>query len=260
MRNDKLLLEYLMMRWYYVEKIMARRPGLEKILRFRFGGRKPFLSLLLRCPERIRRAVLTTGWNTSERIVETPWLHRLLGKIDGLRTILDVGCADDRSSQELAQMGFLVFGLDRRRHPMTHPCFHQSTGDAGALPFRSDVFDAAVSISAIEHVGLSSYGTPVFAAGDRLALSEIRRCLKPGGFLYLTVPVGHENTLWYRIYGPDAVRRLLSDFELLEAHFYERRDGKDWIPRTEDQMNNVVSTLETGTNGVGIYFCRKRRP
>jgi len=52
-----------------------------------------------------------------------------------------------------------------------------AAGDAAALPFRDDAFDCAVCSETLEHL-------PEPAA----ALEEIRRVLKPGGTLLVTVP------------------------------------------------------------------------
>lgn len=49
-------------------------------------------------------------------------------------------------------------------------------------------FDAVVSLSAIEHVGLGHYRDPVDANGDRKAIANISHWLKPGGWVYFDVP------------------------------------------------------------------------
>ena len=51
--------------------------------------------------------------------------------------------------------------------------------DGGRLPFRDGTFDAAFSISAMEHF---------VGDGDSKASRELARCLKPGGVALLTVP------------------------------------------------------------------------
>jgi SAM-dependent methyltransferase len=51
--------------------------------------------------------------------------------------------------------------------------------DGTALPYRAGEFDAAYSVSAIEHIPRD---------GDRLAMAELARVLRPGGTLALTFP------------------------------------------------------------------------
>ena len=51
--------------------------------------------------------------------------------------------------------------------------------DGTALPYRAGEFDAAYSVSVIEHIP---------GDGDRLAMAELARVLRPGGTLALTFP------------------------------------------------------------------------
>jgi SAM-dependent methyltransferase len=65
------------------------------------------------------------------------------------------------------------------------------------LPFRDGHFDGVVSISTLEHVGMDnhSYGSRASASDNpdaelALAIAELRRVLKPGGDLLVSVPFG----------------------------------------------------------------------
>lgn len=57
---------------------------------------------------------------------------------------------------------------------------------AGNLP----EFDFAVSFSSYEHDGLGRYGDPVDPWGDIWDVRRITCFVKPGGLLYLGVPMG----------------------------------------------------------------------
>ena len=63
------------------------------------------------------------------------------------------------------------------------------TADAKALPLPEDTFDAVVTLCALEHFGLGRYGDAFDPEGDRRALSEMVRVLKPGGRLIVTTTV-----------------------------------------------------------------------
>lgn len=54
--------------------------------------------------------------------------------------------------------------------------------------FPPESFDAVVSLSAIEHIGLGHYGDPKDPDGDWIAITNIWRWLKPGGWFYFDVP------------------------------------------------------------------------
>lgn len=71
--------------------------------------------------------------------------------------------------------------------------------------------DVAFSISSFEHEGLGRYGDPLDPDGDLRAMREARELLKPGGILFLAVPVGRDCVVWnaHRIYGPRRLPKLL---------------------------------------------------
>lgn len=80
--------------------------------------------------------------------------------------------------------------------------------DADTFPPES--FNAVVSISAIEHVGLGHYKDPVDPDGDTKAIANAWRWLKPGGWLYFDVPFDPGKYYLYkatkcRVYDWDAV-------------------------------------------------------
>ena len=58
-------------------------------------------------------------------------------------------------------------------------------GDAAALPYRSEQFDAVICVDVLEHL-----------EDDRAGLADIQRVLKPGGRLLATVPAFQ--SLWSR--------------------------------------------------------------
>lgn len=83
-------------------------------------------------------------------------------------------------------------------------------------------FDAVVSYSSIEHDGLGRYCDPVNPNGDLAAMAEFHHWLKPGGHLFLGVPIGPGEP--YRIFGGNRHRiygsqrffqNLTRGFELL---------------------------------------------
>jgi hypothetical protein len=73
-------------------------------------------------------------------------------------------------------------------------------------------FDAALSLSSFEHDGLGAYGDPLDPDGDLKAMRQLTRVVRPGGLLYLNVPVGPDALVFNRarIYG---VTRLPPLFE-----------------------------------------------
>uniref|UniRef100_A0A7S0MCR1 Uncharacterized protein n=1 Tax=Cryptomonas curvata TaxID=233186 RepID=A0A7S0MCR1_9CRYP len=77
-------------------------------------------------------------------------------------------------------------------------------------------FDAIISYSSLEHDGLGRYGDPIRPDGDIQALGRIRELLRPGGRLFLGVPVGRDLLAFnaHRVYGPVRLARLLDGWRL----------------------------------------------
>jgi SAM-dependent methyltransferase len=95
--------------------------------------------------------------------------------------LLDVGCGTGNLAGELLAAGHRVTALDRLPEALaaaradTH-AVGLLRADASRLPLRSGAFDAITMIDVLEHVD------------DAAALAELRRVLRPGGLLVLTVP------------------------------------------------------------------------
>jgi SAM-dependent methyltransferase len=104
---------------------------------------------------------------------------RSLGLAPGI-AILDAGCGSGRNMVDLARYG-TVTGLELADASVAAARGRgvgevvQSTFEA--MPFPDDHFDLAVTFDVIEHLD-----------DDRLALRQLRRVVRPGGTLVVTVP------------------------------------------------------------------------
>ncbi|MFL5823427.1 MAG: class I SAM-dependent methyltransferase [Solirubrobacteraceae bacterium] len=120
--------------------------------------------------------------------------------------ILDAGCGSGRMLQELARYG-RVSGLEldpgAAELARKRGCGEVIVGEVEHLPWDSQSFDLVTSLDVVEHI-----------ADDRLALAELRRVCKVGGWLLLTVPA--YQALWsqhdvanhhHRRYGRRDLRR-----------------------------------------------------
>ncbi len=105
--------------------------------------------------------------------------------------VLDVGCGPGAYAQQLQQRGFNVYGIDvsgqllqvcKSRLGLPDPVFHRHFKEAKVeqIPFESATFDILVCIGVIGYV-----------TSEEVALREMLRVLRPGGYLIL----GVENVL-----------------------------------------------------------------
>lgn len=103
--------------------------------------------------------------------------------------VLEIGCAEaDWQTPMLALRPDLrITGVDWRDCERPGKTVRGNVMDATLFPLAS--FDAIVSISAIEHIGLGAYdGDPAHVDGDKHAMFNAWQWLKPGGWMYLDVP------------------------------------------------------------------------
>lgn len=92
--------------------------------------------------------------------------------------LLDLGAGTGRHAREAARRGARVVALDLRASDLrSAEGAHLVQGDALALPFPDATFDRLIASEVLEHV-----------RADAAAIAEIRRVLKPGGRLAVSVP------------------------------------------------------------------------
>jgi len=88
------------------------------------------------------------------------------------------------------------------------------------LPIRDNTYDAVVSISTLEHIGMDNSR---YTSNDRyrekiadafvVAVGELRRVLKFGGHLFITVPYGkYQNVGWLQQFNSELIDQLKSAF------------------------------------------------
>ena len=82
------------------------------------------------------------------------------------------------------------------------------------------IFDSVWSYSSIEHDGLGRYRDPLNPYGDFQTMIKITCILKPGGFLFLGVPLNiHDHIAFnlHRLYGPIRLPLLYRYFHIVEV-------------------------------------------
>ena len=180
------------------------------------------------------------GFRFDERVIELPWV---LAHDDSIRgRVLDAGSA--LNDPELLQY---FTGTGRNLHiltlsPESHCGWHQGISylfeDLRNLPYRDEWFDTCICISTLEHVGMdtriytkSKHPVPVDTAAYLQALAELKRVLKKGGILYLTVPFGqYENHGWLQQFDVTMIDKVISVFHVKKSTvaYFRYVDGTGW--------------------------------
>lgn len=175
-------------------------------------------------------------------------------------TVLEIGANDEPTSNILALAGYTVFGVDLKPYmnrvnlPLN---FAFIQADFNFLRFDSP-FDAIVSLSTIEHVGLGAYGETPYADGDILMMENVYKALRNGGRVYLTVPVGiHQVVLpHWRVYDKnDLKHRLIGRFNVLKTRYFA--SGKIEAYNIGDDVPEEVAFQQTGPNATVLMVLQK---
>jgi ubiquinone/menaquinone biosynthesis C-methylase UbiE len=128
--------------------------------------------------ERMRRLEDLSWWNAGMRDVAAMLLQQARLPRTGL--MLDVGCGSGQTMAWFTQRysSWRAIGLDVAWEAVAAAHRAQSCvcrASALALPLPDRSVDLAMTIDVVQHLPLSG--------GDRQALAELRRVLKPGGYL-----------------------------------------------------------------------------
>jgi len=208
----------------------------------------------------------------TERIVEYPFVHEYISFGVGNGRILDVGSGSTLLPFELASKGWEVWALDLEMgyfKALHHANCTFIKGDIRKTNFSDDFFDVVTAVSSIEHVGLES--SVVDLDGDKKAIQEIDRILKPEGMLLMTVPFGKggvyyhkrkKNYPLFRVYDLSAINEVLSPLEIETMKFALLDNDMSWIPCKAGEAELIDSLNQPGgwysAKAVALVVAKKR--
>lgn len=139
--------------------------------------------------------------------------------------IVDVGSGSGRDTATFQALGYETIGVEisegmldiaRKLHP--EALFRH--GDARALPLNDDSMDGVWAMASLVHLGSTDV---------RRALCEFGRVLKPGGFVFVSLPTAagaswrteHGQRRWFPYLKAEIVRALMEQAEFVIDGFEE---------------------------------------
>ncbi len=171
--------------------------------------------------------------NPTDRYVEYHFASKNLPWLPA--RVLDVGCAGSYFTLMLAGFGYDCYAVDIRRYTITNKIKYDNSKflqeDIRKTSFPEDFFDAITAISTIEHIGLSGrYAIKEDPRGDIDAFKEMRRILKPGGILIITIPFGKPQILrpYMRVYDEVRVKEVCGNFKVEKEEYFMQDEADDW--------------------------------
>jgi len=187
------------------------------------------------------------GRGFDERVVEFPWLagRNLGGKVLDAGSTLNHLHVLRRLRPLMDDLHIVTLAAEDRAFPGLGVSY--LFADLRSLPFGDDVYDRVVSLSTLEHVGLDleHFGADGGLASDPqeeslAAADELRRVLRPGGDVLLTVPVGvPERFGWVRTLSLEELDALVARFDPVELDVTFFRHEGGWRSVDRDSVGDA---------------------
>ncbi|HZR65522.1 MAG TPA: methyltransferase domain-containing protein [Terriglobales bacterium] len=187
-----------------------------------------------------------------ERVVEYPWFLSRLPQTAG--RLLDAGSILNHeyvlSHQKLQNKQISIFTLAPEDESHCDRGISYVYGDLRDCCFRDEYFDCVACLSTLEHVGLDntrhytrdSSKNECSPESYVRALLEMRRVLKTGGTLFLSMPCGRAANLgWLQVFDQTKIKTLLEIFApKLCREIYFRYTDSGW------QYSSLAACADAG--------------
>jgi SAM-dependent methyltransferase len=213
------------------------------------------------------------GVQLDERVIEYPWVLSKLLPYGAESRFLDAGSTLNHA--------FIMEHPLVKRHKWTlltlapeRECFANLGvsyvyDDLRAMPFKDDCFDAVFCVSVIEHVGMDNTGYTADKSYQQnrprdylSAIDEMKRVLKPNGWLLLTVPFGrYENHGWFQQFDSALLSDLVSQFRpRKDERVFFRSTPQGWQQCPEDDCKSLGYWVAPKTDSLANEKSRQPTP
>ena len=198
------------------------------------------------------------GYALDERSVEYPWV---LSRINDLEAGNHLDAGSTLNYQPIIDFS----GLKNKKITIINlnpeaDCFWQKGvsyffGDIRNMPFRDEYFNSINCLSTLEHIGMDN----VIHTNDQKdkenspqdfakAVVEMKRVLKNGGTLLITVPFGkYTNFGWYQQFDSPMVQKVIEAFNPQRHNVeYYKYENKQWDISKAEACKDVEYSRKLG--------------
>ncbi len=190
-----------------------------------------------------------------ERHVEYSWIAANLPPGPG--NALDFASGPEWMGLLAARRGYEVTAFDLQRFDWfyVHPSLTFLQGDILKTNLPTEHFDLIINCSAIEHIGLAGrYGVSRGTEdGDLFAMRILRKSLKIGKTMLLSVPVGRDHVFrpLHRVYGEARLPRLLDGWNIDTREYWTKDSKNRWI--CVDEAHALHKEAIDRCYGLGLF-------
>lgn len=196
------------------------------------------------------------GIYTSERIIEVPWALSLYA---GEKRVLEVGYSNAEPEYLNGLLNLKckeLHGVDIVYKEVDGIIKKQA--DIRKTDFPDNYFDLILCISTIEHVGRNNSiytenTEPIDMTGDFEAVVEMKRILKKGGKLIITVPFGKfVDYGWFIHYDEQRWNSLKHELgaSLLKEDYFIYKQG--WFTSNKEELKDVAYQDNGAPHATGL--------
>jgi SAM-dependent methyltransferase len=125
--------------------------------------------------------------------------------------------------------------------------------------FLREYSDSVSCLHALEHFGLGRYGDPVNINGSIQGFRNMAHIVKPGGTLYVSVPIGSERIEFngHRVFAIQSIIKM-GENENLKLEEFSFVDDSGNLHRKVDLTDKIVNENAGCTFGCGIFEFEKK--
>ena len=197
----------------------------------------------------------TAGYLDEHYFLQDIWMAKKI-ITQKVETHFDIGSRVDGFIAHLLSAGVKVNMIDIRPLGIDVDGILFTKGDATDLRnIKDNSIPSLSSLHVVEHFGLGRYGDTVDPKGWIKGLKAMQRIVQPGGYFYLSYPVGRENKLCFnahRVFEIHKAPEVLDQMELVEAAYI-----KNYVV-TEIPINIFSHFTLNEDYACGMYIFRKK--